>query len=408
MPSDTSHWRRPAQHFPLFPHLAIVPALLAVATAISLFAHSDVNAALLWSQCHARSVLPALSRVPVLGTPACFLVSFFHAALDSFRSKAVISVILGFVGSLLTVSTVESARRVNAKNPVVSMPTLPWMVFNLVGGALVWQLVIAPAFILGAKAWPAPENRNKNNRRPAAAGDGHGDGDGEEGRGEHEHDAAVRVDEGRRVAQAEVIAIPLAVTLGYYVPSAWMLAATSPAAIGAWLFFPVYVSLARQSVRYLLTRMGRFRSGRPTIHLESHAWSLAAVYAVPILCSLLAHGFMIGNLTRGDDRKELTRSAVQFIEIDFQFIGLTFLYWVFVEVGWRAPLAIVGSSVLLGPGAGTALGWLYREKLITSGLNLQLSNPVEEEEEEEEGVVQNEDEERGRRGQADEQTPLIR
>ncbi|KAK2616938.1 hypothetical protein QQS21_000027 [Conoideocrella luteorostrata] len=385
MPSS-SPWRRPAQHFPLFPHLAIVPALLAIATAIALFVHSDVNAALLWSQCHSHSLLPALSRVPILGTPACFLVSFFSAALDSFRSKAVMSVILGFVGSLLTVSTVESARKVNAKNPIVSRPTLPWLVFNLVGGALVWQLIIVPAFILGAKAWPFPENGSLVS----------GDGENEEGENGDESDP-VQLDKGRQVAQTEVAAIPIAVALGFYVPSLVMLSATSPISIGTWLFFPAYVSIIRQFVRYSLNKLRRFRSG-PMIHLESHTKSFIAVYAVPVLCSLLAHGFLIGNLTKGDDRKEMTRSAVKFIEIDFQFIGLTFLYWVFVEVGWRAPLAIAGSSVLLGPGAGTALGWLYREKLITSDLILQLLNEVNEAEDEERGQGPTE---------ADEQTPLI-
>ncbi|GAO19722.1 uncharacterized protein UV8b_06758 [Ustilaginoidea virens] len=378
-----SPWRRPAQRFPLFPHLAVVPALLAIATAVSLFAHSDVNAALLWSQCHARALLPALSRVPVLGTPSCFLVGFLYAALDSLRSRAVMGVILAFVGALLTVSTVESARKVNARSPVVSRPTLPWLVFNLGGGALVWQLVIVPAFIQAAQAWPpARREGGDDDDDDEAVPDGHGR--------ESEADA------GRHVSRADVVAIPVAVALGYYVPSALMLGLPSPVAIGSWLFSPAYVSLIRRFVRHSLRQWPRFRPAR-AIHLEAHARALAAVYALPVLGSLLAHGFLIGNLAAGaDDRREMTVSAMALIVIEFQYIGLTLLYWVFVEVGWRAPLAIALLSVLLGPGAGTAVGWVYREKLIASHL---VAQPLASA-----GDV--DDQERGP-GQADEQTPLL-
>ncbi|KAG6105461.1 hypothetical protein E4U31_001417 [Claviceps sp. LM219 group G6] len=409
MPADLSCWRRPAQHLPLIPHLLVVPILLAIATIISLFVHSDVNAALLWSQCHAHSILSPLSRLPVIGTPACFRISFLLAALDSLRSKAVLSVVLAFIGALLTVSTVESARRVNAGNRIVSRPTLPWLVYTLVGGALVWQLVIVPAFMVAAKMWPmslrgSGLGRGGDTRR---RGGGHADEDQvahedaneDENDDEHEHEIKCR-----EVAQTEVIAIPLAVALGFYVPSALVLAVPSPITISTWLFFPVYVSLLRQVTRYILSKMARFRVAS-SCHLESHTRGVLCVYALPVLASVLAHGFfLVARLTQPDDRKELTRSTVRFIEIDYEYIGLTLLYWVFVEVGWRTPLVIAGSSVFLGPGAGTALGWLYREKLLTSDMDLRRL-----------GSGGDADEERGRggggdgggNGEADEQTPLV-
>lgn len=399
--SSSTRWRRPAQHFPLVPHLAVIPVLLAVATAVLLFVHSDVNAALLWSQCHSRALLPGLSRIPLLGTPSCFLVSFLHAALDSVRSRAVLGAILGFVGALLTVSTLESARRVNAGNLVVARPTLPWLVFNLVGGALVWQIVIVPAFILAAKQWPP--HAKSSSSGPHGYDDGHEDEEQQQQQvaataaaTDGRRDDPLQIDRGRQVARTEVIAIPIAVALGYYAPSLAMLITASPVAIGVWLFFPLYVSIVRQGVRLVLGRLRPFRRG-PTIHLESHIKSLAAMYALPVLCSLAAHGFLIASLAKPDDRRELTRSTSVFVEIDFQFVGLTFLYWALVEVGWRLPLAIVALSLLLGPGAGTALGWLYREKLITSDLVLQLHTVVEEEAEEAANA---------QRG-PDEETPLI-
>ncbi|KAG6117717.1 hypothetical protein E4U13_000828 [Claviceps humidiphila] len=406
MPADLSCWRRPAQHLPLIPHLLVVPILLAIATIISLFVHSDVNAALLWSQCHAHSILSPLSRLPVIGTPACFRISFLLAALDSLRSKAVLSVVLAFIGALLTVSTVESARRVNAGNRIVSRPTLPWLVYTLVGGALVWQLVIVPAFMVAAKMWPMSLRGSGLWRGDTRRGGGHADEDevahedenDDENDDEHENEIKCR-----EVAQTEVIAIPLAVALGFYVPSALVLAIPSPITISTWLFFPVYVSLLRQVTRYILSKMARFRAAS-SCHLESHTRSVLCVYALPVLTSVLAHGFFLAaSLTQPDDRKELTRSTVRFIEIDYEYIGLTLLYWVFVEVGWRTPLVIAGSSVLLGPGAGTALGWLYREKLLTSDMDLQRL-----------GSGGDADEERGRdggdgggNGEADEQTPLV-
>ncbi|KAG5969453.1 hypothetical protein E4U58_001400 [Claviceps cyperi] len=404
MPADLSCWRRPAQHLPLIPHLLIVPILLAIATIISLFVHSDVNAALLWSQCHAHSILSPLSRLPIIGTPACFRISFLLAALDSLSSKAVLSVVLAFIGALLTVSTVESARRVNAGNRIVSRPTLPWLVYTLVGGALVWQLVIVPAFMVAAKMWPMSLRGSRLGRGDTRRRGGHGDED--EGEHEDENDDELEHEiRCREVAKTDVIAIPLAVALGFYVPSALMLAAPSPIIISTWLFFPVCVSLLRQVTRYILSKMARFRAA-PSCHLESHTRTVMCVYALPVLASVLAHSFfLVASLTQPDDRKELTRSTVRFIEIDYEYIGLTLLYWVFVEVGWPTPLVIAGSSVLLGPGAGTALGWLYREKLLTSDMDLRRL-----------GSGRNADEERGRGrgrgggdgdGEADEQTPLV-
>jgi hypothetical protein len=60
----------------------------------------------------------------------------------------------------------------------------------------------------------------------------------------------------------------------------------------------------------------------------------------------------------------MTRSTIVFIEVDTQFIFWTVLYWMLVEVGWRVPLTTVLTSLLIGPGAGTCVGWMYREKLI--------------------------------------------
>ncbi|KAL7893846.1 hypothetical protein HDV63DRAFT_102996 [Trichoderma sp. SZMC 28014] len=375
MPSQrSSKWllAPPIQTAP-FKYLLVVPIVLSIATFAALFASSDVDIALLWSQCNAHARIPGLSRIPLLGTPACFLVSFFHSALDSLRSRAVMAVILAYVGALVTVCTVESARRCNRPNALIARPTLWWLVFNLLGGAMVWQLVIVPAFLHRAKALvTASSNANESES---------------EAEGEAESDAVNAKQQGRTLPDAEAVAIPIAVAVGYYLPSILMLAYNSPVTIAVWLFFPAYVSLVRQAVRLVIQRIRRV--GPTDIHHESHWQSVALVYTLPVVLSVAAHVFVLWNLAQRDDRKELTKLTVSFIEIDFQFIAWTVLYWVFVEAGWQVPLSMIAISILAGPGAGTCLGWLHRERVLRNGFA---------------GLFESDDDERG----VGEEAPLLR
>lgn len=358
MPShgfSSSRWLAPPIQFASFKSLLVIPVILSVGTFVALFAHSDVDIALLWSQCHSRARIPGLSHIPLIGTPSCFLVSFFQCALDSLRSKAVMAVILSYVGALATVCTVESARRCNKPNSLIAKPTLWWLLFNLLGGAMVWQLVIVPAFLHRAKALVLAEK--------------HSQGTG----GEDSTVAAAELEdiseEGRTLPDSEAVAIPIAVAAGYFLPSILMLVFNSPATITVWLFFPLYVSIIRQGVRHLVESIRRVS---PTsIHHESHWQCVALVYALPIVLSIAAHVFVIWNLAQGDDRKKMTKLTVSFIEIDIQFIAWTVLYWVFVEAGWRVPLSMIAVSVIAGPGAGTVVGWLFRERLVKNGFTSQ-------------------------------------
>lgn len=339
--APSTRWRAPVHHFS-FKYLIIVPVLLSIATIVMLFIHSDVNVAMLWSQCHSRARIPGLSRIPGIGTPLCYLISFFQTALNSVRSTVIMAVILAFVGGLLTVSTVEAARICNAPNVLIAYPTGPWLVFNLIGGAVVWELLIIPAFLHRARMVYLARNKRDD-----------------ETQGDH---LPMAQENSRHLPESEIVAIPVSIAIGFFVPSVLMLILKSPTAIGVWLFFPIYVSLLRQSTRKLVTYL---RSVDPsTIHIESSWWSLGYIYAVPVLCSVLAHFIALGNVTRPDDRKEMTRSTLTFIEIDVLFIFFTVLYWMLVEVGWQVPLATIASSIVAGPGAGFCAGWIYREGLI--------------------------------------------
>ncbi|KAK3937446.1 hypothetical protein QBC46DRAFT_392679 [Diplogelasinospora grovesii] len=342
--------RRPPVHRFSLQYLVIIPVLLAVATGLSLFLHSDTNVPMLYSQCHARSRISWLSHIPVIGAPSCFLVSFFQEALASARSFAVMSVILSFVGALLTVSTVEAARICNGPNVLIAYPTGAWLVFNLLGGAIVWEVVIIPAFFHRSR-----EIITARKQGPVA---------GVQGRATDPTFGEAMRHIGR---VAEVVAIPTAVALGYVLPSVLMLVLDKPVPILIWLFFPVWVSLLRQAVREIILVLLRDDESwwHTSIHLESNRLALAAMYAVPIVCSVLSHGLLIWSLlAQADDRKEMTRATLKFIVIDVFYIGLTVLYWIFVEAGCKVALITLGAGVVLGPGAGLCIGFICRENTI--------------------------------------------
>lgn len=352
-------------------YLIIPPIILAILTGFALFVHSDTDIAMLYSQCHARARLPFISKtIPVLGTPICFLVSFFQEALASaHKTVPLMSGILSFIGGLLTVSMVESSRICNQPNILIAYPTGPWLVFNLAGGALVWQLVIIPAFFKRSREIILA-------RRSGISGGADLSGPTDPNFGQ----AMRHLDE-----VAEIVAIPVGVGIGYFLPSALMIflpdnknELAKPISIIVWLLFPVWVSLIRQAVhRIIITVPARYlpsaftatseSDGTTTtkpFHLESNPLALAIMYSLPILASILSHGYFLYSLSQTDDRKEMTRATIRFIVIDVFFIGLTTLYWIFVEAGWRVTAVMIGASLVLGPGAGICIGWIYRESKV--------------------------------------------
>lgn len=217
------------------------------------------------------------------------------------------------------------------------------MVFNLVGGAVVWEVVVVPAFL-------ARGREIVRARR----------GDGEGGLVEASRPACGKGMRDLETA-ADGIAIPVAVAVGCVLPGVLMLVLGNSVVVLVWLLFPLWVGAVRWMVRTAAVRLQRERLGT-NLHLDaSRAWT-GVIYAVPVLCSALAHGLLIWSLMAGrDDRKEMTRATTTFIEINAGFLSLTVLYWLFIEAGWRAALVMLLASVVLGPGAGVCLAWVYRE-----------------------------------------------
>ncbi|PHH55869.1 hypothetical protein CFIMG_008386RA00001 [Ceratocystis fimbriata CBS 114723] len=337
-------WEKPPLAVFPFRVLLVIPALLAVLTAVELFVHSDLNLAMLFSQCHSRALLPGLSRIPIVGPLLCYLVSFFQLAATSTRGFAILAATLAYISGLLTVYTVEGARVCNKPAVVIAYPTGPLLVFILVGGAVVWELLIVPAFFLCSQTIL----RHREEATPETIQQA------------PEDDPSLGSKLRYFTDDAETVAIPAGVALGFILPSILMITLESPWFAALWLFSPVYVA----GIRVLVRRVIAFQAGSLTaMHLESNRAALLSMYAAPVVVSVLAHWNLVWNLSaHSDDRPELTRSVLSFVVVDIIFVGLTILYWLFVEAGWQVAGVTLVVSVVAGPGAGVCVGWIYREQ----------------------------------------------
>lgn len=371
--------RTTASEPPILAPLAVLALGTIVAFLVAINNNFD-HLAHLWTQCS--------SSRPKLPTALCFAVLFFQTALDSTRSRLEEAVIIGFLAGLSTITAVESTRCERALTPahslgirneskglsngksnimdqgsskqavsfcrrVVSNVALPWLLYNLAAGALAWQAIIIPAFL---------------HERHTTAGR-----------------TTTTPSEIARLKASECISIMLGVALGLLAPSTWMIInPDSTTTILFWLVFPVWVSLTQRAVQFLVQRAHSVSSDTNSSNDTSLA-SMIAPYSLPVIYSAVAHFLLFKNLfTKSDDRGPLTRSAVLLLEIDHLAIFAAFLYWVWANTvmsttrtttnvgtglqnrsilrsskGLQVVLITVLSSIVLGPGAGVCLGWVF-------------------------------------------------
>ncbi|KAI1332170.1 hypothetical protein F5Y16DRAFT_215593 [Xylariaceae sp. FL0255] len=383
MPRITKFNSQPLVHQLSLPYLLIPPVLFTIAAGVILATHGDLNTPQLYSQCHARARLPALSHIPLIGAPFCFIVSFFMFAVGSMRSVAILAPILSFVAALLTASRVEAARVCNQRSWNIRHPTLSWLVFNLVGGTVVWDLWIVPIFLARAKAVRIETAKSDALLGGAATSDVYED--------ERRIMRARSLD-----TRAEVFAIPAAVALGFVVPSVLMLVLKDTMSVIIWLFFPLWVAAIHWIIKLEATNLLK---EKVPIYLESYPSHVTAIYIVPFVASVLTHAFFIWKMFCGDDSREMTRTAIKFIGIDFAFIAATVLYWILVEAGPLPAALLVILSAFIGPGGALCVVWPFREKTICA---------FAIEDEESEGESSHETNVDETRDSVQEDTPLIR
>ncbi|KAF4442592.1 hypothetical protein FACUT_1904 [Fusarium acutatum] len=369
------------------PSLVLPLVLLGLGTAWILFLNSDPSVSAVFTKCFpldegdgvgdgsdgsdGETTTPFLATIPIVGPPVCCLVSFFRAALDSHRSAIIMGEILSYVGALLTVTTLESARACNQSSFLIRNPTPSWLLFNLAGGAVVWQLAIIPSFLSHERKRQRlpPERCNSVSVNSVTAAQRQSSEEqqallgprGQEQQQQHEHMQ-------RHLDPVEPPAISVGVVLGYFVPCMLFVLASGTISILVWLFFPAYSSIVRIAVRRLL------RVANPpgaaagsSLHPESSRAAVLWLYLVPMLWSVVAHWLLLYNIAIvPDDRSHTTRAALGFIIADFTAIGLSVVYWMFAETGWRLALLSLAAGAVLGPGAGLCLAWVLREGIMAS------------------------------------------
>ncbi|KAK2675397.1 hypothetical protein RAB80_007582 [Fusarium oxysporum f. sp. vasinfectum] len=345
------------------PSLVLPLVLLGLGTAWILFVNSDPSVSAVFTKCFplddgdgegdgsdGETTTPFVATIPIVGPPVCCLVSFFRAALDSHRSAIIMGEILSYVGALLTVTTLESARACNQSSSLIRNPTPSWLLFNLAGGAVVsGNSSSFPHF------YRTRGSRQSSEEQQALLGP--------QGQKQQQHEHMHR-----HLDPVEPPAISVGVVLGYFVPCMLFVLAPGTVSILAWLFFPAYSSIVRIAVRRLL-RVANPPSAAAgsNLHPESSRAAVLWLYLVPILWSVVAHWLFLYNIAIvPDDRSHTTRAALGFIIADFTAIGLSVVYWMFVEAGWRLALLSLAAGAVLGPGAGLCLAWVLREGIMAS------------------------------------------
>lgn len=350
----------------LSPLTIFLPLLILFGTTVFLlFFSSNENVSAIWSQCSSTTIpglLPRIYPIPIIGQVSCYMITFFYYAIASSRAFVVMSVILSFVTALLTITLVESARIFNQPSILIRSPTVTLLLFNLAAGAVAWQGIIVPSFIHRSRR----AERVRNSAQKPSLNIDSVEGKSTSLLAKREPRDPNRGAERRHLhSSSEIYAIPLAVIIGYVIPSLIWLFAPSPTIIIFWLFFPLWVSLVRQLIRCLLILLPLFPQftgdQKDTIHLESNTRSLILAYSTPVILSIISHAILFNNLQQPDDSSPTTRAALAFIEIDFAAIAVTVYYWLLLEAGWKILGLTIAASLAAGPGAGLVLGWILRE-----------------------------------------------
>ena len=285
----------------------------------------------LWGICSSSSSpYPEISGIPVIGIPCCALSIFFASTVATPSGRVFMSVFFSFITALITTTMVESQRQGETPNAVMRYPAAPWLLVNIVSGAIVAPLVMAPGFFHHSRRCL----RKQQQSRIASAGSL----------------------PNRAVHASAKLAIPLSVTGGFIIPSMILIFASSPTTVILWQFFPIYVAILFRLLRTILNQLPR------TISTASQGRLKELLFTIPILLSILSYtsliiySFSLLFSQHHDEASHLTIAALHVLAINFLTIFITLIYWLYVEGGTSTTRAALKWTLVAGPGA--AKRWL--------------------------------------------------
>lgn len=273
---------------------------------------------------------------------------------------------------------VDDASPMRLSQATIHNLTIPWLLYNLLMGAVAWQAIIVPAFLREEQQQQQQRRRRQLWRQKT------------------------RRDESRPLGS---FAIAVSIIVGLLLPATLML--TSPRselAVLAFLVFPIGITLVQNLINALFGSKPRLRASQHESDLLSSSSRRGSttwlVYAIPIIYSLAAHILLLHNLwltfhhssspLKQQQQQEEEAShqqiaelgtrtstgALLLLEIDHIAIFLTVLFWIYnTEAGGISAVCVmVLSSFLAGPGAGVCAGWLYRDRTLVLEQRRQTRN----------------------------------
>jgi len=306
-------------------YLVLVPILVISVSAVLL---SRVLPAVVESCSNACSTVTS----PLLHI-GCFFSAFFQQCLATPTSSAFIMSFLAFVTALLTISHVEASRQFNQPSSILTQPTWIWIAVNAVTGAMVTPVILCAN--INHHKDGAVVQRND----PRACSESEVDTPPRTELSESEirplishHDAdtstttsASRIHDRHLFSLQRTYAIPIAIFVGFVLPSAMLIICPTPVVSGLWNFFPFTIFAVHALALRLLGG-----DGRSSFHAERNVASVARIYAIPVALSILAHVYLVACwIWAKAGVQDQWGPASKLMLINFWAIVTTYFYWLF-------------------------------------------------------------------------------
>ena len=210
------------------------------------------------------------------------------------------SAFFSFITTLITTTMVESQRQGESPNVVVRYLAAPWLLVNIVSGAIVAPLVMAPGYFHHSRRCL----RKQQQSRMASA------------------DCLPN----RAVHASAKLAIPLSVIGGFIIPLMTLIFAPSPTTVMLWQFFPIYVAILFHLLSTILSQLP------PTLSAASQGRSKELLFTIPILLSILSYAgltiytFSLLFSQHHAEASHLITAALHILAINFLTIFITLIY----------------------------------------------------------------------------------